>query len=108
MGLALPPSRANREGQQEGQHMNFPEMSGARTTSHSQVMTAARLDDLRAQALHARQRYELYKAKAYSQRLTSPTRLRELERASARAHEALRSAEAEAKRAGAPAPNRRS
>ncbi len=61
-----------------------------------QSTTAARLDDLRAQALHARQRYDLYKAKAYSQRLTSPVRMRELERASERAREALRFAQAEA------------
>lgn len=62
---------------------------------------SARLDELRAQAQHARQRYDLYKAKAYSQRLTSPERLRELERASTRAEEALRFAKAEAKRAAA-------
>jgi hypothetical protein len=63
-----------------------------------QVTTAARLDDLHARALHARQRRDLYKAKAYSQRLTSPERMRELERASARADEALRFAEAEVRR----------
>jgi hypothetical protein len=65
---------------------------------------AERLDDLRAQALHARQRRDLYKAKTYGQRPTSPARLRELERASARADEALRFAEAEARRAAAPRP----
>jgi len=59
-------------------------------------MSAARLDDLRAQAQYARQRYDLYKAKAYSQRLTSPARMRELERACARAENELRFAEAEA------------
>jgi hypothetical protein len=59
-------------------------------------MSRARLDDLQAQAKHARQRYDLYKAKAYSQRLTSPARLRELERACTRAEAALRFAKAEA------------
>jgi hypothetical protein len=73
-----------------------------------QVTNAARLEDLRAQALHARQRYDLYKAKTYSQRLTSPARLRELERASARAQEVLRFAEAEARHAAAQASSRRS
>ena len=62
-------------------------------------MSAARLDELRAQARYARQRYDLYKAKAYGQRLTSPARLRELERACVRAEDELRFAEAEAKRA---------
>jgi hypothetical protein len=62
---------------------------------------SSHIDDLRAQALHARQRYDLYKAKTYSQRLTSPARLRELERASQRAQESLRFAEAEANRAAA-------
>jgi hypothetical protein len=83
--------------------MNPPEMS----RSH-QVRIAARLDDLRAQAVHARQRYDLYKARAYSQRLTSPARLRELERACARAEDALHFAETEARRAGVPVPSRRS
>ena len=65
------------------------------------MKSSAHLDDLRAQAVHARQRYDLYKAKVYSQRPTSPERLRELERESALAEERLRFAEAEAKRAGA-------
>jgi hypothetical protein len=71
------------------------------------VTTATRLDDLRAQALHARQRYDLYKARAYGQRLTSPARMRELERASALAEETLRFAEAEARRPAAAIPSRR-
>lgn len=53
------------------------------------------------QAQHARQRYDLYKAKAYGPRATSATRMRELERECARAEAALRFAEAEAKRAAA-------
>jgi hypothetical protein len=63
------------------------------------MTSSAHLDDLRAQAVHARQRYDLYKAKVYSQRATSPERLRELERESALAQDRLRFAEAEAKRA---------
>jgi hypothetical protein len=43
--------------------------------------TSARREDLRAQARYHRERLELYRAKAYSGRPTSPARLRELERA---------------------------
>jgi hypothetical protein len=53
------------------------------------------LDDLRAQAQYARQRYELYKARAYGQRPTSDTRMRELQRAAEQAEARLRAAEAE-------------
>jgi hypothetical protein len=56
------------------------------------------LDDLRAQARYARERYELYKAKAYGPRLTSPARLRELQRAHEQATARLRAAEAEQRR----------
>ena len=62
------------------------------------LVSTARLDELRAQALHARQRYDLYRARSYGPRATSPSRLRELERQSAQAQAALRFAEAEAKR----------
>jgi hypothetical protein len=65
--------------------------------SISQRSRAARLDELQAQARHARQRFDLYKAKAYGPRLTSPSRLRELERESARAEANLRFAKDEAK-----------
>ena len=65
-------------------------------------MTAARLDDLRAQARYARERYDLYKAKAYGH-FTSPARMRELERECARAEASLRFATTEAKRAPAEA-----
>jgi hypothetical protein len=47
------------------------------------------LDDLRREALYHRQRYDLYRAKAYGPRATSPGRLRELERASRSAQERL-------------------
>lgn len=53
------------------------------------------------QARYARERYDLYKAKAYGSRPTSATRMRELERECARAEAALRFAEAEARRAAA-------
>jgi hypothetical protein len=56
------------------------------------------LDQLQAQAQYARQRYDLYKAKAYGPRLTSPARLRELEREASRTEANLRFAKAQAKR----------
>ena len=58
-------------------------------------LSTAHLDDLRAQAQHARQRYDLYKARAYGQRPTSPTRMREFQRASEQAETRLHAAEAE-------------
>jgi hypothetical protein len=54
---------------------------------------AQRIDDLRAEARYARERYDLYRAKVYGPRPTSMTRLRELERASAAATARLRHAE---------------
>ena len=63
----------------------------------------ARLDELRMQAQYARERFDLYKARAYGSRPTSATRMRELERECARAEAALRFAQAEAKRAAADA-----
>ncbi len=64
-------------------------------------MSTLHLDDLRAQARYARQRYDLYKARAYGQRATSPARMRELERACEQAEARLRAAEAEERRARA-------
>ncbi len=63
-----------------------------------QDATAKRLDELRAQAQYARQRRDLYKARAYGPRTTSPVRMRELEREHERAQAALQFAELEAKR----------
>jgi hypothetical protein len=57
-------------------------------------MSTSHLDDLRAQARHARQRYDLYKARAYGQRPTSEVRMREFQRASEQAEARLRAAEA--------------
>ena len=57
---------------------------------------ANRLAELRAEARHARERLDLYRAKVYGPRATSLTRLRELERVSEAAQERLRAAEKEA------------
>jgi hypothetical protein len=60
----------------------------------------ARLDDLRVQAGYWREKHDLYRAKAYGPRPTSPVRLRELERMARAAEDRLQSAEAaEAQRA---------
>jgi hypothetical protein len=64
-------------------------------------MSTRHLDALRAEAQYARQRYDLYKAKAYGQRPTSSARLRELARACEAAEARLRAAEAEERRARA-------
>jgi hypothetical protein len=53
-----------------------------------------RLVDLEAEARYARERYQLYRAKAYGPRLTSSGRLRELERQSKLADRLLARAKA--------------
>lgn len=53
------------------------------------------LEELTAEAKHARDRHRLYKAKTYGPRLTSPGRLRELERARDLAEGRLRRAQSE-------------
>ena len=53
------------------------------------------LEDLRTQAQYARERYQLYKAKTYGPRPTSPARLRELQQAYEQAEARLSFAEAE-------------
>jgi hypothetical protein len=67
-----------------------PERSARMPTEH--------LDDLRARAQYARERYQLYKAKGLGQRPTSAARLRELQRASEQADARLRFAQAEDRR----------
>lgn len=62
-------------------------MSGTSPSSH--------LVELEAEARHARERCRLYRAKAYGPRLTSPGRLRELERESRFAERLLQRAKAE-------------
>ena len=52
------------------------------------------LADLEAEARYARERYELYRAKAYGPRLTSAGRLRELQRESEFAERRLQRARA--------------
>lgn len=54
-----------------------------------------RLSELAAEAGHAHDRYRLYRAKSYGPRLTSPGRLRELERASNVAEARFRRAQSE-------------
>ncbi|HMD56910.1 MAG TPA: hypothetical protein VKG82_05505 [Solirubrobacteraceae bacterium] len=61
-------------------------------------MPTDHLDDLKAQAQYARERYQLYKAKTLGQRPTSPERLRELQRAYEQAQARLSFAEAEEQR----------
>ena len=53
---------------------------------------AARVEDLRTQAAWSRQRRDLYRAKSYGPRATSPARMRELERQLAQADERLKAA----------------
>jgi hypothetical protein len=53
------------------------------------------LEELKAEARYHRERYDLYKAKAYGPRLTSASRLRELERRHRSAESRLRAAERE-------------
>jgi hypothetical protein len=61
------------------------------------VMTtdADRIARLRMDARYHRERRDIYRAKAYGERPSSPVRLRELERAYELAEERLRAAEAE-------------
>ena len=53
----------------------------------------AHLRELKGSADHARQRHDLYKAKSYGPKPTSPERLRELKRESERAASALERAQ---------------
>jgi hypothetical protein len=55
------------------------------------------LDELRAEARYWRERCELYRAKAYGARPTTPGRLRELERTALGAEARLERAEARAR-----------
>lgn len=55
-----------------------------------------RLQEMRRDAEHARRRYDLYKARTYSSRPSSPTRLVALQRESERAASRLSRASADA------------
>lgn len=56
------------------------------------------LEHLRAEARLAQQRLDLYRAKAYGMRATSPERMRELERRATAARERLAFAEGDDER----------
>jgi len=60
---------------------------------------AERIEDLEAEARYARERADLYRAKSYGSRPTSPARMRELVRAADGAEERLRAARDRARRA---------
>jgi hypothetical protein len=55
---------------------------------------AERVEELEAEARYARQRADLYRAKTYGPRPTSPARMRELARAAEGAEQRLRRARA--------------
>ena len=59
------------------------------------MIGSQRMEELRAEARYRRERYDLYKAKSYGPRLTSPARLRELERMHRGADARLRAAQQE-------------
>jgi hypothetical protein len=59
------------------------------------MTSSRRIDELRVEARYHRERYDLYRAKVYGPRATSPARLRELERACEAADARLRHAEQE-------------
>ncbi len=58
-------------------------------------MDAHRLRELEAEARHARERYDLYRAKMYGPRPTDPAEFRDLERHYHAAVERLRNAQAQ-------------
>jgi hypothetical protein len=59
------------------------------------MIGSRRIEELQAEARYHRERYQLYKAKAYGPSLTSGTRLQELERRHQGANARLRSAQRE-------------
>jgi hypothetical protein len=68
-------------------------------TATAREMASDHLEDLRAQARLARERYQLYKARTFGERPTSEERLRELSRTYEQAEARRRFAEAEEERA---------
>jgi hypothetical protein len=56
-------------------------------------MAGVDLEQLRAEARYQRERYDLYRARAYAGKPTSPARLRELQRATESAEARLRAAQ---------------
>jgi hypothetical protein len=59
------------------------------------MVSARRIEEIRAEARYHRERFDLYKAKAYGSRPTSDVRMRELERRSRGADSRLREAQQE-------------
>jgi hypothetical protein len=59
------------------------------------MTSSRRLEELRAEARYHRERCDIYRAKAYGPRATSPFRLKELERVSVFAEARLRRAQQE-------------
>ena len=59
------------------------------------MVSARRIEEIRAEARYHRERFDLYKAKAYGSRPTSEVRMRELERRSRGADSRLREAQQE-------------
>jgi hypothetical protein len=59
------------------------------------TVTTPLMEQLLAEARYHRERYDLYKAKAYGSRPTSPARLRELKRACEFAEARLRQAQSD-------------
>lgn len=55
-------------------------------------MTGPDLEQLRAEARYQRERYDLYRARVYAGKPTSPARLRELQRSSEAAEARVRAA----------------
>ncbi|MHB8532726.1 MAG: hypothetical protein ACYDC2_08400 [Solirubrobacteraceae bacterium] len=64
-------------------------------TAREQARAARQIEDLLAEARHARERYHLYRARMYGLRPTTMSRLRELERVHHGAESRLRRAQAE-------------
>jgi hypothetical protein len=60
-----------------------------------EMINSRRMEEMQTEATYHRERYDLYKAKAFSSRATSLTRLRELERRHQGADSRLRSARQE-------------
>ncbi|MEO6858792.1 MAG: hypothetical protein ABI323_09415 [Solirubrobacteraceae bacterium] len=90
-GPATPPAASARPASGDG----LPGVRASKQDSAQAAALSARLDELGTRAQFARQRYDLYKAKSYGPHLTSPARLRELERESERAQAALQFAKEE-------------
>jgi hypothetical protein len=59
------------------------------------MVSARRIEEIRAEAKYHRERFDLYKAKRYGSRPTSEVRMRELERRSRGADSRLREAQQE-------------